>query len=362
MTTSNRESNSSDGVVCPACGKQSPTHRGYAIHYSKSKDDEHTGTPTVARFGEDRLIGLYWDHDYEEIADILGVGSTTVFNAYDELDLPKKTEYNRVAWEHGVSKTRLAYHLHYDAKMTTTEMATALDVSRRVIDKLFEKSDAEPRSQGEAASLAFKDMSEAERAAITESARERHREKYGDGGYISEWVRENPERHAEVAKENAHKGAPAREKNGMAGVTGEDHPRYNRVATECANCGDTIHRKRSHAAEYDELYCGRACQAEHRSERFTGQDHPNWRGGKSLIDAVKKQLRPAFSAVREECRGQECQKCGSSDARLDVHHIVPVSAGGTNEDWNLITLCRSCHGTAEAYTRDLPGMGAVLCE
>jgi len=312
MTTSNRESDSSDGVVCPACGKQSPTHQGYAVHYSKSKGDEHTGNPTVARFGEDRLIGLYWDHDYEEIADILGVGSTTVYNAYDELDLPKKTEYNRVAWEHGVSKARLAYHLHYDAEMTTTEMAHALDVSRRVIDKLFEKSDVEPRSQGEAASLAFEDMSEGERAAITEAARERHREKYGDGGYISEWVRENPEKHAEVAKENAHKGAPAREENGMKGVTGQDHPR--------------------------------------------------WRGGKHLIDNLRKQLRPSWWTVRDDERAEECYNCGASECKLDVHHIVPISAGGTNESWNLMTLCESCHISAEWYTRGLPGMEAVLCE
>jgi len=312
MTTSNRESDSSDGVVCPACGKQSPTHQGYAVHYSKSKDDEHTGNPTVARFGEDRLIGLYWDHDYEEIADILGVGSTTVFNAYDELDLPKKTEYNRVAWEHGISKARLAYHLHYDAKMTTTEMASALGVSRRVIDKLFEKSDVKPRSQGEAASLAFEEMSEEKRKAMTKAGRKSQREMYGPGGALAEWVRENPEKHAEVARENAHKGTPAREENGMAGRT--------------------------------------------------GQDNPNWRGGKHLIDALRKQLRPSWWTVRDEERDGECYNCGASECKLDVHHIVPISAGGTNESWNLMTLCESCHISAEWYTRGLPGMEAVLCE
>lgn len=27
----------------------------------------------------------------------------------------------------------------------------------------------------------------------------------------------------------------------------------------------------------------------------------------------------------------------------EVHHIVPVSKGGTNEWSNLMSLCRSCH-------------------
>lgn len=312
MTTSTREDDSSDGVVCPACGRESPTHRGYAIHFSKSNGDGHTGNPTVTRFGRDRLVDLYWKHGYEEIADTLGVGSTTVFNAYDELDLPKKTKYNRVAWKHGVSKERLAYHLHYDAEMTTTEMAEALDVSRPVIDKLFEKSDVEPRSQGEAAELAYEQMTGEERAEMTETARKRQREKYGDGAYIAEWVHENPEKHAEIAKENGHKGAPAREENGMAGVTGQDHPR--------------------------------------------------WRGGKHLIDNLRKQLRPSWWTVRDDERAEECYNCGASDCKLDVHHIVPISAGGTNGSWNLMTLCESCHTAAEWYTRGLPGMEAVLTE
>ncbi|WP_394327916.1 hypothetical protein [Halorientalis persicus] len=39
-----------------------------------------------------------------------------------------------------------------------------------------------------------------------------------------------------------------------------------------------------------------------------------------------------------------------------------MSAGGTNGDWDLITLCRRCHGEVEAYTRDLAGTEPVLTE
>ncbi len=40
--------------------------------------------------------------------------------------------------------------------------------------------------------------------------------------------------------------------------------------------------------------------------------------------------------------GNRCSLCGSTD-RLEVHHIIPLSKGGSNSKRNLITLCYSCH-------------------
>jgi len=42
--------------------------------------------------------------------------------------------------------------------------------------------------------------------------------------------------------------------------------------------------------------------------------------------------------------------CGESAEKLDLHHIIPLLAGGVNEEWNYMTLCRSCHITVEHYT------------
>ena len=39
----------------------------------------------------------------------------------------------------------------------------------------------------------------------------------------------------------------------------------------------------------------------------------------------------------------ECVECGKTDD-LQVHHIKPVSEGGSNELNNLLTLCAECHG------------------
>ena len=43
-----------------------------------------------------------------------------------------------------------------------------------------------------------------------------------------------------------------------------------------------------------------------------------------------------------------CQECGKSYSKkfkkyLHVHHVVPISKGGTNKLYNLITLCVHCH-------------------
>jgi len=50
-----------------------------------------------------------------------------------------------------------------------------------------------------------------------------------------------------------------------------------------------------------------------------------------------------FEALKRD--NFSCQECGVKrrDQELDVHHIRPLSRGGTNELDNLITLCKECH-------------------
>ena len=40
--------------------------------------------------------------------------------------------------------------------------------------------------------------------------------------------------------------------------------------------------------------------------------------------------------------GRRCFECGKA-GRLEVHHVVHLSDGGTNDEENLVTLCRDCH-------------------
>ncbi len=46
-----------------------------------------------------------------------------------------------------------------------------------------------------------------------------------------------------------------------------------------------------------------------------------------------------------------CLMCGrtSADVKLEVDHVVPVDAGGTDELHNLAALCRDCNAGKSAY-------------
>jgi hypothetical protein len=271
--------------------------------------------PKYKRLADD-VEELYWDHTTKEIQEKLDIGGSTYTRAKEYAGLPQKTKANRVAYEHGVRLERLLSHLHHDASMSVNKMSDALCISRSAIYTGFEKTDVAVRGQAEAERVKNENMTEDERREQTEAARDANFEKYGDGGSIAHWVRENPEEHAKVSRNAAALVASARDENGMRGRT--------------------------------------------------GQDHPCWRGGKSVYDAVKKQL-PGKSWRQKKVEAKDrddntCQMCDATECKLDSHHIVPIMAGGTNGFWNLITLCESCHSKCEMYTRQFDEFSSVLIE
>jgi hypothetical protein len=52
-----------------------------------------------------------------------------------------------------------------------------------------------------------------------------------------------------------------------------------------------------------------------------------------------------------------CQLCGKK-GELFVHHVLPLTLGGGNEDLNLITVCRQCHKQLHAEIRVCKGVPA----
>ena len=51
--------------------------------------------------------------------------------------------------------------------------------------------------------------------------------------------------------------------------------------------------------------------------------------------------------------GYKCQCCGKKGCRLEVHHLLPRSRGGSNKLANLITLCSGCHHLAHSSEEQL---------
>lgn len=69
--------------------------------------------------------------------------------------------------------------------------------------------------------------------------------------------------------------------------------------------------------------------------------------------AVKKRYGRSWKCVRDRFLAQHplcevCQKEGRLTPVEEVHHIVPLSKGGTNATENLMSLCKSCHSAVTA--------------
>ena len=58
----------------------------------------------------------------------------------------------------------------------------------------------------------------------------------------------------------------------------------------------------------------------------------------SIKDVSKRTITKILNRI-----GAECSLCGWNKATCDVHHIVPRSCGGTDDNFNLIIVCPNCH-------------------
>ena len=54
-----------------------------------------------------------------------------------------------------------------------------------------------------------------------------------------------------------------------------------------------------------------------------------------------RKIRAAY--IRQHPLCEECLKQGRLVPVEEVHHIVPLADGGTNDFSNLMSLCKSCH-------------------
>lgn len=136
-------------------------------------------------------------------------------------------------------------------------------------------------------------------------------------------------------------------------------PQREKVEVTCDYCGNEFLRTPKRVEKHDHQYCDFECKSQHQSVTYAREKHPRWSGGVSGIDFIRKHIgdvcwKEKAESIREKF-DHECQMCGliseENDKSLDVHHIVPITSGGTNEEELLIPLCLNCHRSAESYTQ-----------
>jgi len=59
-----------------------------------------------------------------------------------------------------------------------------------------------------------------------------------------------------------------------------------------------------------------------------------------------KRIRDRYIAAHPLC--EQCQAAGTITPAEEVHHILPLSRGGTHAEENLMSLCTSCHSKITA--------------
>lgn len=66
--------------------------------------------------------------------------------------------------------------------------------------------------------------------------------------------------------------------------------------------------------------------------------------------AAWKKVRDAYAAAHQLC--EVCLREGRYVKMEEVHHVKPLSEGGTHEMSNLIALCKSCHSRIHSTRED----------
>lgn len=141
--------------------------------------------------------------------------------------------------------------------------------------------------------------------------------------------------------------------------TGENNPNWVEYETApCEYCGEVFEYPPSHKSH--RRFCSNNCHYSWVSENVYGPNHPLWKFGGEMHRAVRLVLgTQSWGATARDTReraGRQCEMCGVVEQvlpkKLDAHHIIPIIAGGTHGDYNLMALCSACHGKAEAKARE----------
>lgn len=63
-----------------------------------------------------------------------------------------------------------------------------------------------------------------------------------------------------------------------------------------------------------------------------------------------KRIRDRYIVAHPLC--EECKKRGKLTPAEEVHHVIPLSRGGTHAESNLMALCKPCHSAITARDGD----------
>ena len=114
---------------------------------------------------------------------------------------------------------------------------------------------------------------------------------------------------------------------------------------KCDVCCKTVWRMpkdlvKSKSGKY---FCSKSCQTLWRNKYYSGERHPNWRGGEH------QEYR---SFLIQSKRNPICESCGLDDKRVLIAHHLDKDRSNNNLN-NLVWLCVNCHLLVHKYNKTL---------
>jgi len=133
--------------------------------------------------------------------------------------------------------------------------------------------------------------------------------------------------------------------------SGDDHPQYKRVETECDFCGEKIEVQPYKLEKNKRTFCNNDCRSSWQSNNIVGENHHQYLGSENYYGENWHQMR-------RKCIEKYNSKCNRCDVNkkehkkeygcdLSVHHKIEIRKFDAPEDANYIEnlelLCKKCH-------------------
>lgn len=136
---------------------------------------------------------------------------------------------------------------------------------------------------------------------------------------------------------------------------GEKNPHWKggKIPTKCEICQKVFYVWQSGSKYNRGKFCSNKCYNVGRSQKYSGEKSPNWKGGLSSQGYAGDWTQTLKRSIRER-DNYVCQLCKKlqTDIAFHVHHI---NYDKKNCDpSNLITLCCSCHMKTNAHRDKWP--------
>jgi 5-methylcytosine-specific restriction protein A len=89
------------------------------------------------------------------------------------------------------------------------------------------------------------------------------------------------------------------------------------------------------------LTAGQFCEAHAKQNARDYEKYRRDPNTRKRYGRAWKRIRDRYIAAHPLC--EQCQRDGRITPAEEVHHILPLSQGGTHAEDNLMALCTSCH-------------------